>query len=446
MSAGAFGGKPQEVVTPESLLYDAAERIGRLRQGRIALHLHLSRLLPANRGEGRIRIAFRMFESMVSVYRGQLFLLSNSDILLICKDAPLAELDAIVYKLRALFATDPLTYADAPEGGDRFVTLYDLEIDYDRFFTLCGELLEETKRARAAAAGSDAPPKRRPLEATALAGVLAGIDASDIAGVVRRQASIRILDHRSAEVEFQEFYMSIADLQKALAADVDLLSNRWLFQHLSEVLDQQVLGVLRDADFRVLPKAFSLNLNMATIQTEAFQKFEARVRGKAGLVVEFQLVDVFNNLDGFFRARDQLRAHGHKALLDGMSPVTLQFIDAELFDTDYVKLSWSGDLVDDIRTAEVQHALGPVGFDKVILSRCDSETAVSWGLSVGIRMFQGHFLDRVISATTMAGCDHAAGCTLAQCTQRHGVIAGRPRGECGNSHRLDLFPPLSALG
>jgi len=445
MSAGAFGGKPQEVVTPESLLYDAAERIGRLRQGRQALHLHLSQLLSANRSEGRIRIAFRMFESMVSVYRGQLFLLSNSDILLICKEAPISELDAIVYKLRALFATDPLTYADAPEGGDRFVTLYDIEIDYDRFFSLCATLLEEVRKARAEAE-RDPAPKRRPLEADALVQVLEGIGSSDIAGVVRRQACIRILDRTSAEVEFQEFYMSIADLQKALAPDIDLLSNRWLFQHLSQALDQQVLAALRDTGFRALPKAFSLNLNMATIESAAFQGFEAGLRRQAGLVVEFQLVDIFNNLDGFFRARDQLRAHGHKSLLDGMSPVTLQFIDCELFDTDYVKLSWSGDLLDDIRTAEIQHALGPVGLDKVILSRCDSETAVSWGLSIGIRMFQGRFLDSMIAATTMAGCDHAAACTLGQCTQRHGVIAGRPRGECGNPDHLDLFPPFSALG
>jgi len=445
MNAGAFNEKPQEVVTPESLLYDAAERVGRLRKGRIALHLHLSELLPANRSEGRIRIAFRMFESMVSVYRGQLFLLSNSDILLICKEAPLSELDAIVYKLRALFATDPLTYADAPEGGDRFLTLYDLEIDYDRFFQRCAALLEETRKARAAA-GRDPLPKTLPLEAATLVQVLNGISSSDIAGVVRRQACIRILDRATAEVEFQEFYMSIADLQKAVAPGVDLLSNRWLFQHLSQVLDQRVLSGLRDSGFSILPKAFSLNLNMATIESTAFKGFEAGIRRQAGLVVEFQLVDIFNNLDGFFRARDQLRAHGHKSLLDGMSPVTLQFIDCEQFDTDYVKLSWSADLVDDIRTAEVQHALGPVGFEKVILSRCDSETAVSWGLSVGIRMFQGRFLDSMIAAAAMASCDQASACTLGQCIRRHGVIAGRARGECGNPRQLDLFSLHSVLG
>ncbi|CCG39578.1 hypothetical protein [Magnetospirillum molischianum] len=442
MNAGAFGGKPQEVVTPESLLFDAAERVGRLREGRQALHLHLSRLLPANREEGRIRIAFRMFESMVSVYRGQIFLLSNSDIMLICKDAQIPDLDAIVYKLRALFSTDPLTYAESADGTDRFVALYDLECDYEAFFSLCGEMVAEVRKTKIDMAPT---PKRLPLEATTLVRVLDGIGNTDIAGVVRRQACIRIVGHTAAEVEFQEFYMSIADLQKVLAPDIDILCNRWLFQHLSQELDQQVLATLGDAGFQVLPRAFSLNLNVSTIETPAFRKFEAAVRGKAGLLVEFQMLDVFNNLDGFFHARDRLRTRGHKTVLDGMTSVGLQFMDCELFDTDYVKLSWSQDMLDDIRTAEIQHALAPVGFDRVILSRCETETAISWGLSIGIRMFQGRFLDSMTAAATMGVCDKAAACSLAQCTSRHGIITGTIRTECGNADMLDLFPPLRAL-
>ena len=263
--------------------------------------------------------------------------------------------------------------------------------------------------------------------------------------MVRRQACIVINDKMTAEVAFQEFFMSIADLQKVLAPDVNILANRWLFQHLSQVLDLRVLSVLQDSGFRKMPAAFSLNLNMATIESPVFQQFEAAIRGRAGLVVELQLLDLFNDLDGFFRARDRLRARGHKSVLDGMNPLTLQFMDAELFDTDYVKVSWSPDMIDDIKTAELQQALGPVGFERIILSRCDSETSISWGLAQGIRMFQGRFLDSMISAVTMAECDKSSACTLNQCTQRHGVITGRPRAECGNNDKLDAFPPLRAL-
>ncbi|MGE5548334.1 MAG: hypothetical protein ACM33T_15620 [Solirubrobacterales bacterium] len=442
MNATAFGGKQQEVVTPESLLFDAAERVGRIREGRLALHLHLSRLLPANREESKVRIAFRIFEQMVDMYRGQMFLLTNSDIVLICKDARLADLDAIVYKLRALFSKDPLTYTESADGQDRFVTYYDLESEYDPFFQLCGQLVLDAKKR---IADQRTAPQIQPLDARNLSNVLERIGATDIAGVVRRQPCVRITDKMTAEVVFQEFFMSIADLQKALAPDVNILANRWLFQHLSQVLDMRVLAVLQEAGFRKLPAAFSLNLNMATIETPAFQQFEAAIRGRAGLVVEFQLIDIFNNLEGFFRARDLLKSKGHVTVLDGMSPIALQFMDAELYETDFVKVNWSPDMADDVQTGELQQALGPVGFEHVILARCDSETSISWGLAQGIRHFQGRYLDSMVGAVTMAQCDKAAACSLQQCVQRHGVISGRPRVECGNNDMLDAFPTLRAL-
>ena len=442
MNAGAFGTGQQEVVTPENLLFDAAERVGRIREGRLALHLHLSRLMPANREEGRIRIAFRMFESMVDAYRGQMFLMTNSDIVLICKDARINDLDAMIYKLRALFSTDPLTYAESADGQDRFVSYYDLEADFDSFFALCGQMVANAKKQLT---DQRTAPQIQPLNSKTLTKVLERIGATDIAGVVRRQACIRINDKMTAEVAFQEFFMSIMDLQKALAPDVNILSNRWLFQHLSQVLDLRVLSVLQDSALRKMPTAFSVNLNMATIETPVFQQVEASIRGRAGLVVEFQLLDIFNDLDGFFRARDKLRSRGHKSVLDGMSPVTLQFMDAELFDTDFIKVSWSPDMIDDIKTAEIQQALGPVGFEHVILGRCDTELSISWGLAQGIRMFQGRFLDSMGAAVTMAQCDKSSACTLNQCVQRHGVITGRPRAECGNNDMLDAFPPLTSI-
>ena len=441
MNATAFGDKPQEIVTSENLLYDAAERVGRIREGRQALHLHLSRLLPPNREEAKIRIAFRMFETMVDMFRGQMFLLTNNDIMLICKDARLADLDAIVYKLRALFSKDPLTYAEV-DGEDRFVTFYDLESEYDPFFAVCAQLLNEAKK-RLVQNRNAAPVQ--PLDARNLTKVLERIGVTDIAGVVRRQPCVRFSEKQTAEVAFQEFYMSIMDLQKILAPDVNILANRWLFQHLSQVLDLRVLSVLQDAGFRKTPTAFSVNLNMATIETQMFRQFEAAIRGKAGLVVEFQLVDIFNNLDGFFRARDYLRARGHKTVLDGMSPITLQFMDAERYDCDYVKINWSQDMADDVVTAELHHALGPLGFQRVILARCDTETSITWGLNQGIHYFQGRFLDSMVAAVTMAQCDKASACTLVQCNQRHGVISGRLRVDCGNNDMLDTFPPLKAL-
>ncbi len=442
MNATAFGNQSQETVTTEKLLYDAAERVGRIREGRLALHVHMSRLLPQNRDEGKIRIAFRLMEGMTDAVRGQMFLLTNSDIVLICKDMRIADLDAMVYKLRALFSKDPITFADPAMEGDRFATYYDLETEYDAFLALCGELVVESKRR---VARQRTAPVIRELDAKGLTDLVGRITTTDITSVVRRQACVRINDKRAAETVFQEFYMSIADLQKVLAPDVNLLSNRWLFQHLSQILDLQVLAKLQEADFRALPVGFSLNLNLATVDTPAFKRFLAAMRARTRIYVEVQLVDVFNNLDKFFQTRDILSKLGCVTILDGLNPITLQFLDAESYGTDYIKVTWSPEMATDIQTAEIVQALSPLGFDKVILSRCDSEDAIAWGLDLGIRLYQGRFLDAMVAAVTMAQCPQAAACTLQQCIQRHGVIGGRPRAECGDNAMLDAFPPLKAL-
>ena len=101
-------------------------------------------------------------------------------------------------------------------------------------------------------------------------------------------------------------------------------------------------------------------------------------------------------------------------------------------------------MANDSITADMVSALEPVGFDRVILSRCDSEASVAWGLRQGITRFQGRYLDSIISAVTMEQCNKAGNCTLAQCINRHGVIAGSPRAECGNNDKLDAFPALKA--
>ena len=442
MNATAFGGKPQEVITPESLLFDAAERIGRIRDGRMALHIHLSRLQPQNREENKVRIAFRLFEGMVDIFHGQIFLLTSMDIMLICKDARLADLDAIVYKLKALFNKDPLAYSDEIEGQAGFASVYDLSAHYDDFLALCAQLVPEAKKLKA---NQQAAAQIQELDAKSLVRVLSGIGGSKIASALRRQPCVRITDDNTAEVMFQEFYMSIAELQKELAPDVNLLSNRWLFQHLSQVLDLKVLEALQSAGFQRLPAAYSLNLNMSTVESPMFRRFHASLGSNAGLFVEFQLADIFSNLDTFIRVRDDLKAKGIGTVLDGMNSITLEFLDAELYETDFVKVSWSGDMANDIITADLTNALGPVGFDHVILSRCDSEASIEWGLDRGIRHFQGRYLDSMVAAVTMTHCDKAAACTLNQCNARHAVISGPLRGECGNNEMLDSFPSLRAI-
>lgn len=421
----------------------AAERIARIRDGRVAVHLHLSRLRPQNRQEGQVRIALRMLEPMVNAYRGQMFLLGTSDIVFLLKDPYTTDVENMIYKLRALFSKDPLTFRDTGDGRDNFCSWYELGDggDYEAFLEMARAATDAARRR--SREKTTARPELRPIDSKGLGDLLTRLAKMDVAGLIRRQSSM-VVKESQALVFFQEFFVAMAELQKALAPDINLLGNRWLFQHMSQTLDLKVLDALVAMKLRAQPRIYSLNLNISSIESKVFEAFEALVAGQAEISVEMQVLDILADSRGFFAARQRLRDKGHKVVIDGLTELTLQFMDIAQFEADLYKITWSPDLTDGDHGAAMAEAIATVGTDKILLARCDSEAAIGWGLNRGIERFQGRYVDSMLAAYTMQSCDKAKACTLAQCTNRHAVIGGPLRQECGNNDMLDSAPVMIA--
>ena len=102
--------------TEESLLVGHLRRIQEHPVGHYCVHIHLSQLRPGNRQLNFIRIAARAFENILVNFDATLYVPSNHDLVLICRDVPVDEVDQAVYKVRALFSEDPLNL-----WGGRFV-------------------------------------------------------------------------------------------------------------------------------------------------------------------------------------------------------------------------------------------------------------------------------------------------------------------------------------
>jgi uncharacterized lipoprotein YmbA len=305
------------------------------------------------------------------------------------------------------------------------------------------EVTEEARAKNREKAAQSAPSV---IDAKMLADLLERLARTDIAKLVRRQSAILVGNANSnAEVIFQEFFVGVTELQKELASEASLLSNRWLFQHLSLSLDRRVLGALMNAQLRAPPVVYGLNMNLATLKTDAFGEFVERIRGQAGLSIELQVLDIMADSRAYFDARNRLIKEGHQVLIDGVNELTLQFMDLTQFKGDLYKLHWSPEMRDSEHGEQVVANLMPVGVDKIVLARVDSEAAIQWGLSKGIQRFQGRYVDTMIAAYTMAVCDKSAACTLAQCSWRHSVLSGPPRPDCGNLDMLDTPPVMRAI-
>jgi hypothetical protein len=435
----------REYVTQEKLLRDTVERLGKDPSDWLAVHIYLSRLLPANRSESRMRIALRMFDNLVSSFRSQIFVLSNQDIVVLGKDMRQADIEEVVDKLKGLFHLDPLTFY-AYGGESQFYQWYDLTYGYGDFFELCHQMVAWAEERKSRAVGGNQISEQ--LTPKGLASVLKAIAATDISPFVRRQSIIGFTEKGRGSLAFQEFFVSMSDLERQVSLETRFVGSRWLFDHLCQMLDNRVLDAVKRLPQACLPKMISLNLNLTSLGTPAFNAFLDWCDGRMGLVVEVMMVDVYNDLAAYFKARDQLHARGHRILLDGLSHLSLKLMDASQFGADLVKLVWTPELpavIENDKGPEAQNCLHHIGHGRLVLSRCDNERSIMWGISQGITMFQGRYLDSMMAAVTMAKCEKSGGCTLAQCTQRRGVVSGRTRAECPNPVMVDHQPDIRAV-
>jgi EAL domain-containing protein (putative c-di-GMP-specific phosphodiesterase class I) len=392
----------------EAALLDYVQRLDRHRAGRRAVHVHLSKLRPYNRRDQHLRIARNTFENLVRSYEGQIFALANVDIVFICKGATTAALDAAVLKMRYLFSEDPIAQGDDPATGDKFCTWYDLERDYDDLLAAAEKIVAERERRNTeetAAAWRRPAPALTPLEPDQLGRVVQALARADLSNVIRRQPICAVLAGAPPQPIFTELFVSIADLQRVVAPQTHLGSNRWLFQYLTETLDKRMLATLPKLDDSSVSARISINLNVATLLSQEFLNFDAALRGNARgtLVIELQAIDVFADLGSFIFTRDFVRERGYRLCLDGLSHLTAPLIDREKLGLDLLKIVWSSDMCDpamDRRLADIKELIGRAGEARVILCRCDNADAISIGQSLGITLFQGRHVDALLGAAT----------------------------------------------
>ncbi|HBU97423.1 EAL domain-containing protein, partial [Thalassospira lucentensis] len=295
----------------EYLLLDYVQRLETRKYGHRAVHIHMSRMKPFHRRDYHIRVATNTFESYVKLYVGRIFVLTNNDLIFVWKDKSIADVEPAVDTLRYLFRDDPLSQDDSEETG--FCTWYNLNTEFQEFLLLCQHLDERAKKLQQninmrAAQQRDKDETLQPIDAENLAQLEETIHSADLSEHIRQQPVCVFAHGGSKELHpvFDEFFVSITDLRNALMPKIDLASNRWLFQHMTEVLDKRMLNYLCKRTFKTHASSFSLNLNLGTLTSKDFDKFDETVRRKwpGNVIIELNQVDLFSNLETYLKVRD----------------------------------------------------------------------------------------------------------------------------------------------
>ena len=418
--AGKFGA--------EKALLDALDRIARSQSSYSVLYVNVSKLKPKNRHPAFVKIIAKLFDDLVGAAYGMMFVLSNGDFVILGKNINLATVEKAVKKLRVGLASDPILYA---QDMNEFAHLYEFPDDF-------AELYRHIESMMATLQLPDLSSYKYPVEASQIDGVIEQLNNVNITELVKRQSVLRIESANEFRTLFQEFFVAVKDLSRLYDADVDLTANKWLFLYLTQALDKKTISSFMFADIKNWPQQIGLNLNLSSVFSEEFVNFAKNVlRPEQKIVVEVQMMDVFNSLNLYFEAREILHQGGHKILIDATSPEMLSMLNVIRLQPDMIKIFWDPMMALHPKNDEFKLLLEEFGADNVILAKCVDEKALRWGVTYGIRNFQGPYIDKLEVSLIKPQCPFGNRCSAEECLKRRRLIAGEAREECFNKEYLE---------
>ena len=384
------------------------ERLNRIRNsggGWYAVLIKLSLVRAVNLSPPVAALVLNPLRSLAGNHDVEVYALAGRDVAMICRKVPVAVVRRAVDETCALLSDDPVASRRAHPSGGAFVTWYDLADDA-HFESLMGGFadqgLGEATEVSSGTRGDVALAAPRALSTADLHEIQKRLEELPIADLIRQQIAFEAHPGVRARPVFREAYVSIAALRERLGLAASPGENPWLFHCLTEMLDRRMMDVVEAGGLREPKIPLSLNVKLRTVSSVEFERFRDSL-GKLceRLICEIQFTDVIANLVGYVTARDVLRAEGCRVAIDGVDPQALPFVDLSVLNPDLLKLWWVDGVTarsDEGRLEAMQVSIDSLGAERVVLARVDAQEGVKWGLKLGIRRFQGHFIDRVIGA------------------------------------------------
>ena len=410
----------------DGLLQQAIERQLRIGLERSVLVLHLSRLLaPAPRPHHR-RVARLVLDDAAQLYGGQVFPRPNGDLALICAtDAA----SGLIETLARLFRADAST-------PSTLLSQWTLPQDAESVLTYAG------RESPAFDAVMDVP-----VEASVVDAIGALIATTRFSDLVRRQMAVHITG-TGARPMFHEVAFSSQAVQARVAAMAPARADPFLFRHIAARLDVRMLEAMQGEMTRAGPLALCrtihLKLTLQGARSAGFLRFAAAAR-RSGVAVgiEISLLEACADAAGFAEAKAVLRDNACAVVLDAISHPALLITTPEVLEPDLIKLDWTPRMASLPAREQrgLEAGLQRLGLDRVVLQGSETEYAVSWGLGIGIRRFQGSYVDAMMGAFRITACPHAPLCTFRQCTDRGTATGEAGRMGCRNTALLDGGSP-----
>lgn len=279
----------------------------------------------------------------------------------------------------------------------RLVLSYELQGNYRSAADRVAKYAEMAQNAKQPESKSG---KLRPLTPADIKNVMKAYDKFGaekfIKTFVRSQEVCLAVEGGKPEPVMTEYFISMDLLRKPLFIDVEMRGSGRLFNEFTLVLDQillQAFDKLPVSELRV-----SLNLNVESVFTEAFENFIENTPDDImqQVVFEFRQANIVENFDEFQVARGLIRAKGAHIAVDQIFPQTVGLVDLDFLGASIAKIHWRNGAEEILH--EREQAIESLIASGVlpVLIRVDQDRALEVGAEMGITMYQGFLIDDML--------------------------------------------------
>lgn len=244
-----------------------------------------------------------------------------------------------------------------------------------------------------------------PLTAWSLSRIENALPEIDIKSYIRSQG-VYETDHNGAWTPlFEEHFTSVVDLQRDGFPKLVFKGDERLFVELCAALDRRsVPEILRR--HRAKPgRRISFNVTLGTFASGGFQTFvkESGDAERQSIILEINRSDLLHQPRETVKALARMREAGFGVALDGVTFDLLAITNLHRIDVDYVKISLRPSQMWMLKDGDCVAALKKLPRDKIILCRCEKETAIPVGRAFGLTKFQGWVIDRLSAGKPATG-------------------------------------------
>ncbi|QJE74207.1 EAL domain-containing protein [Aerophototrophica crusticola] len=361
-------------------------------QGLRLIHLHMS-LLKDKSHLDIMSIKRAMQETADQSAYLQVFNLSNDDAIVLYKGIKFSLISDVCSKIEKLLLSRTMMVKRNPYGEDSLYSIMELSLNFVNVIRFIEGL---TKDGGADGAKQETKP---PITLEELGKIERAVQMFDLSPFMLNQPVVNI---RATENEFEyfELYIAVKALEERLSPQYDITANKWLFSYFTANLDNSVLKALNYGVDFLRGRRLGLNLNLSTILSAAFVKFDERLTTdlRGNVVLEINKADLVENIGMYKEVVDFAAAKGYKICIDGLNDFWVTHMDLEYMACDYAKIFWT-DEMDMMSEGEYEAFCDKIRAQsncRFVLARCGTVSGLMFAEKAGINLVQGRIVDNIL--------------------------------------------------